>query len=482
VPSRISSRLRPGYHVTCAGYLNDPNGLIDHAGTYHLFYQHHPESCPSDWWNKLWAHATSPDLLHWTAQGIALRPDTPGVDALGCWSGGVVIDAGTPTALYTGLRPLPGGGRQQVLALARGDVALGTWRKAPQPCAVADLEMPPDGTFRDPFVWRQGPGWRAVIAGHHQGAEGVLLLESPDLRSWTNRGALVTLDAPDLAQPYSVLECPNLFPLGGRDVLLVSQQLHWGVFYWVGTLSGERFTHGAWRAFAPNSRLYAPLTFVDRQDRRILIGYIEEARSEAAIAQAGWCNTMTVPMQLSLDSQGVLAAQPVDELTRLRGEGLLVRPNTPITALPMLLEGLRGAQVEIEACFDIRLAQGLFIDVLCHPDGSEYTRVSWERDAGRLWVDASHASQDPTANDEGGNRRKSPDAHHWFQAPADGRLTVRIFVDRSLVEVFAHGRYVNQRAYPLHEDSCRVRVSAIGAARLVSMTMWPMASTRSEAW
>ena len=71
---------------------------------YHMFYQHVIGS--SSWnWGLVWGHASSPDLVHWEHEPIAIEPSAGEFDSAGCWSGNVAIETdGTPTMLYTGVR------------------------------------------------------------------------------------------------------------------------------------------------------------------------------------------------------------------------------------------------------------------------------------------------------------------------------------------------------------------------------------------
>src|SRR5215211_5527450 len=64
---------RPQYHfLPPSNWMNDPNGIIQWKGQFHLFYQYNPTG--PLWGNMHWGHATSPDLIHWSDKPIALAP------------------------------------------------------------------------------------------------------------------------------------------------------------------------------------------------------------------------------------------------------------------------------------------------------------------------------------------------------------------------------------------------------------------------
>src|SRR5581483_226994 len=97
---KVRDDYRLGYHIMApANWINDPNGLVQYKGEYHVFYQHHPYD--ENWGPMHWGHVKSKDLVHWEYLPIALAP-TEAYEKDGCFSGSAVDDNGVLTLIYTG--------------------------------------------------------------------------------------------------------------------------------------------------------------------------------------------------------------------------------------------------------------------------------------------------------------------------------------------------------------------------------------------
>jgi beta-fructofuranosidase len=264
------SELEPGFRPR-EGWVNDPHGVCLHEGRYHLFFQHVPGSSVWQPWVS-WGHATSPDLETWTEQPVALAPDA---DDVGCWSGCLVPDGpGGPRIFYTSVAgdDLDRGRIRSAVPLDDGWT---TWRKGD-----VDLVVPDDALFfRDPFVLRDGDGWRMLVgAGLADGVGAVLTYVSTDLVAWTYDGVLAQRPDTEHAGDWTgrVWECPQLVEVDGRHVLMVS--VHDGretrhVSYAVGELAAGRFEAGPWHRLADGAP-YAATTFQDADGRATLMAWL----------------------------------------------------------------------------------------------------------------------------------------------------------------------------------------------------------------
>lgn len=473
--------LRPRFHfVSPAGWLNDPNGVCQWDGTYHLFYQYNPEGAFHH--RILWGHATSPDLVSWTDQPVALEPSA-GPDADGCWSGVLVNDGGTPTLVYSGRldeRELP--------CVAVGSPDLSTWTKAPENPVIA---APPAGVditaYRDHCVWREGSRWRQLVGSGIRGRGGTAFLyESADLRSWDYVGPLFIGDAyqgspADTDWTGTMWECVDLFRAGSGslgsepadgspDVLVFSAwddgRTHHPL-YWTGRYSADSFEPAALHRLDYGGRyFYAPQSFLDEAGRRIMFGWLQEGRTDAAMVEAGWSGVMSLPRVTTLADDGTLQFAPVPELEKLRGN----HTSLPGRELAGTLDtGVTGNQLDIE--LDLQLAPGsvLRLAILGSGDGAEETRIELSRPAdgavGLLRLDRTRASLDSSV-DAGEKSGPVP--------MSEGRVRLRVLVDRSAVEIFANGRPLTARAYPTLGGG-HVTLSATGSVRLLSFDAWTMA-------
>ena len=192
---------RPHYHfLPPANWLNDPNGLIQWNGAYHMFYQYNPHGPFHG--TIHWGHAVSTDLVHWEHLPIALAPTPDGPDEDGCWSGCAGADNGVPTLIYSGNR----GGAQRA-CLATSSDGLLTWQKHPDNPVIP---APPPGLhlveFRDHCVWREDGMWYQLIGAGIEGHGGTALLyRSADLRAWEYLHPLLIGDQQRFAPLWTVI-------------------------------------------------------------------------------------------------------------------------------------------------------------------------------------------------------------------------------------------------------------------------------------
>ncbi|WP_298405717.1 glycoside hydrolase family 32 protein [uncultured Chloroflexus sp.] len=461
---------RPRYHfLPPAKWMNDPNGLIQWGEIFHLFYQYNPTgTCHR---NIHWGHATSADLLYWQHQPIALTPTPGGLDADGCWSGCAINDHGIPTLIYTGFR-LPD---RQTPCLAVSHDGLLTWQKWPEPI----IPMPPSDLdllgFRDHSVWREDDGWCMLIGAGIRGQGGTALLyRSSDLRRWEYGGPLLVGDAGQFAPIWTgtLWECPDFFAIGQEHVLICSvwDQRPYYTIAMRGNYYGGRFTPQTIHKLDDgDAYFYAPQTMPICDGRRIMFGWVMEGRSESAVLAAGWAGVMSLPREVRLTSDGRVVALPIAEVRQLRGAEQRVAPGTIDPSAPQWVP-IRGAHLELEATL-LPPPQGTCsVWLRASPDGAEATIVRYESATATLILDRSRSSL---------ARDVWRDAHRTYvPLSRDEPLYLRIFLDGSLIEVFANERRsITSRIYPTRLDSVGIALQAEGGSvEVVAMRAWEMAN------
>ncbi|MFE3456925.1 glycoside hydrolase family 32 protein [Nocardiopsis aegyptia] len=457
----------PRYHVTGErNWINDPNGPLHHNGVYHLFFQanvHAPE-----WGPPSWGHVSSTDLVHWRRHPDALAPEPGRADADGCWSGCARIVDGRPVLYYTGVVG-DGDDRVEAVCRATGSADLTAWAKDPDGPLVAG---PPDGLdsgyHRDPFLWHDGREWQLILgsgttSGERHGT--VLRYSSHDAATWHYRGEFFAAPREaggiDLGEHW---ECPQLLDLGDLTVLLLSCQdpkaprplLH--TVAYTGRITGGAFhAHGPPHLFDHGDALYAPAAAVDAAGRTLVWGWVQEPLSEHDRARAAKVGALTLPRVVDTDKAG-LRVRPAPELEGLR-TGLLRSGPVPDPA------GARGSvlcpaarQMEIEVA--VEQPRGRYgVRVELSPDGTRALTVA---------VDAGAVTVTGPAPDEG------------CRAPLDaaGPAALRIYLDGSVVEVFAGDRVaLTRRIHTTGPALGAVRAFAAHDGTRMDCSVWRLSAT-----
>ncbi|HBY94742.1 MAG: glycoside hydrolase family 32 protein [Ardenticatenaceae bacterium] len=450
---------RPQYHfLPSSNWMNDPNGLIQWKGEYHLFYQHNPNGAFHA--DMHWGHAVSKDLVHWEHLPIALAPTPGGPDKGGVYSGCAVDNNGVPTLIYTGVFP-------EVQCLAVGIDDLVSWKKRADPVIAAP---PPDLDlfgFRDPCVFRDGGSWyMALGAGIKRVGGAVLLYKSPDLHEWEYIGPLLVDDS---GLPNKGWECPAPFPLGDKWVLIVSVTPRANVDYFIGTFDGRRFHPEVHRRLDYGRYFYAPQTFLDDQGRRVLIGWIWEGRSEQKDIEAGWSGIQSVPRVLTLRPGGYLGVEPARELQQLRRTYYYGEDLSLATGVPYQVD-IQSNQLEILLAWQPDAAAEIGLILAQSPQGEEQTKIVFNCERGQLCVDRRLSN---AVGDVDFDTQIAP-----LTLGEGEPLKLHVFFDHSVIEIFANDRLcLTSRIYPTRDDSLRVSFFAHGGdTRLRTAEIWELQS------
>jgi beta-fructofuranosidase len=262
---------------------------------------------------------------------MALSPTAGSDDAYGCFTGSVLPGGEGASILYTAvskssveLETIRGKGLREVQCLATSmDADLRTWKKLDKPV----LDGPPPGLkvtgFRDPCPWKDGDTWFLGLgSGFKQVGGAVLLYRSMDGHNWTYLHPLAQgkCNQEPTTNPTGICEmweCPDFFSLGDKHVLLYSAKHK--VFWEVGTFDkNDLVFRSETRGVLDHGSYYAAKSMVDAKGRRILWGWVEEARSAEECEIAGWAGVMALPRVLTLGTDNELRIEVPPEFQSLR--------------------------------------------------------------------------------------------------------------------------------------------------------------------
>jgi len=447
---------RPVYHFRPpAQWMNDICGAIYYKGYYHIFYQYNPFS--GDTWGEnytVWAHARSTDLVHWEDLPWALLPMKDRGERR-CNSGCVTLDGnGKPMIFYTFVPARKDAtrlGKREHWAAVPLDNELVKWKRVKdQPLMAAGMNGVPasvNAGWSDPFVFKSAG--RTFVT--FKSCDGLVCeAQDKELTQWKYAGKMAGVSG----------ECPNFFPLQDKWVLIRSTH---PISYIVGDFDVQAITfdknggegsidHGFGKN-PPKDRswthgLYGTNAFPDKDDRRILLGWICGFKPNR-----GWNGCMSLPRILTLDKDQRLIQRPAPELRKLRGKHRRIK-KLVLNSEAKRLNDVRGDTIEIIAEFTAANANAFGLKVRQSKDGKDAITIRYEN--GSLNVAGTEVPLKLNAKN----------------------LKLHLFIDKSVLEVFINDGAVSvtRVEYPGEKDLGVSVFAENGSVTLKSLDAWQMKS------
>ncbi|MFK3893913.1 levanase [Bacillus subtilis] len=475
---------RPQYHFTPeANWMNDPNGMVYYAGEYHLFYQYHPYGL--QWGPMHWGHAVSKDLVTWEHLPVALYPDEKGT----IFSGSAVVDKNNTSGFQTGKeKPLVAIYTQdreghQVQSIAYSNDKGRTWTKyAGNPV----IPNPGKKDFRDPkvFWYEKEKKWVMVLAA----GDRILIYTSKNLKQWTYASEF----GQDQGSHGGVWECPDLFelPVDGNPnrkkwVMQVSVgngavSGGSGMQYFVGDFDGTHFKNEnppnkvLWTDYGRD--FYAAVSWSDipsTDSRRLWLGWMSNWQYANDVPTSPWRSATSIPRELKLKAftEGVRVVQtPVKELETIRGTSKKWKNLTISPASHNVLVGQSGDAYEINAEFKVSPGSAAEFGFKVRTGENQFTKVGYDRRNAKLFVDRSESGNDTFNPAFNTGKETAP------LKPVNGKVKLRIFVDRSSVEVFGNDgkQVITDIILPDRSSKGLELYAANGGVKVKSLTIHPL--------
>ena len=416
----LNDPTRPVYHLVSqvkGSHIADPNFAIYWKGRYHLFYI---TARNSETKTRNFAHVSSTDMVHWRH-----HPETN----FGGLSGTMFLSKeGVPTIIA---RPGP-----KIAMLTPMDEQLEQWEVS----TTVEPTFGPgqDGSqlgekHWDPDAWVVGDT-TYVLMGVHPLSPGrkLGLLKTTDMKTFHFVDYFLDVDMPGVSRTTDVktnddVSCPNFFPLGKKWMLMCISH-NKGCRYYLGDWKDEKFTpdfHGwmNWHKGDVDSThghggdVFASESLLTPDGRRVMWAWLF-AQSKLRVSD-NWQEVLSLPRELSLPEDGVLRIKPLRELEQLREDPKTESEIRVQADTPYRLKEISGDTIELMLTIKQGEAKRYGVKLLCDEDNGKGLDVVVEPSSKILQVGKSKAPLELSDGED---------------------INLRIFIDRSVVEVFANER------------------------------------------
>lgn len=281
------------------GWLNDPNGLIYFKGFYHIFYQY---SYEVNGGLKYWYHEKSKDLIHFEDLGIFLEP-VDSFDKDGVYSGSCNIENDEMVFYYTG--NVKHKGDFDYIHQGREHNTIRYTEKDGKKIILKNSDyINMSNHVRDPKIYNFNNKNYIVLGGRDKNDKGCLLI-------FDNNNLVNTIYyKKELGYMW---ECPDLFDLKNRKVLLFSPQgiqfteKYFDNKYQVGysflskEIDKEQIIDN-FKLFDYGHDFYATQTFLDEENRRVFFAwmYVPDSDYTNDTIKFGYQNCLSIPRILDI--------------------------------------------------------------------------------------------------------------------------------------------------------------------------------------
>jgi beta-fructofuranosidase len=501
----LSDPHRPAYHFAFPegdGRPGDPNGAFYHNGRYHLMYLYNKAGSGFSW-----GHVSSTDLLHWRHHPDATMP---GNGDEGCFSGGAFVDEdGSAVLSYWMLWGARG------IGLAKStDPDFNTWKKSELNPVVKSTEwgitsMKNEagkefhvGSADPSNIWKKNGKYYLLTGnllvlrkfgsrGHglpandynaiplpddsldYQG-DRLYLFSSSDMKNWKYQHEFYKADRKWTNKNEDNM-CPSFLPLpsspdGGKPsgkhlLLFISHNM--GAQYYVGDYKNDKFypvNHG--RMTWKDNAYFAPEALVDAKGRQIMWSWIFDDRPDSVINYSGWTGMYGLPRSLWVGDDGTLRMRPVKELETLRNNKTTLTDLAINENAELKLKKSGTELMELEISFLPGSAKQYGIKVGMSTDGREETVIYYDDADKKLKFDTRKSGL-------GFGRKMIEEAP--FELRKGEPLNLKIYIDRSIIEVYANDRQAIARmVYPTLGGRGVSIFAKGGAVKVKNINTWEL--------
>lgn len=434
------SPWRQHFHVQpVSGLLNDPNGFIYFKGQYHLFYQWYPLGPVHGL--KYWYHVVSDDLIHFENKGPVVYPDTT-YDSHGAYSGSSIQIEDQLYLFYTGNHRIKDWERVPYQIVATLNDAFQVKDKQPL------IEGSPQGYtdhFRDPKVWQENGNYYFVIGAQTTAQTGrALIYQGATSFKFHLLGEIQT----GLSDFGYMWECPDLFKLGNKDVLIFCPQgleadgMNYRNIYQSGYIIGDfdlktlEMKHDGFVELDYGFDFYAPQTTISKEGERVLIGWMGLPDINYPTDVYNWAHCLTLPRVLKVKENALIqTVHPDVEKLRVRSNETtmdITNDNTVLDLIQPDRSEINISIVENEA--DV-------LSIVFSNQVEEAVKITYDKNTGVFELDRSQSGELPNNQD---NQKRSVQLF-------DALKSLRIFIDTSSIEIFINeGTHVmTSRLFPV---------------------------------